>query len=125
MYTGKRILIVDDDQDVIMSFKVALEDYGFKVDSYNNPLLALSKYKPFFYDLLLIDIRMPNIAGFELSLKIRKADPDVKICFITAFDVYYESLLEEYPNMDFHCFIKKPISGQALLKRIEIELSIV
>jgi DNA-binding response OmpR family regulator len=125
MYTGKRILIVDDDQDVIMSFKVALEDYGFKVDGYNNPLLALSNFKPYSYDLLLIDIRMPNMTGFELSLKIRKADPDVKICFITAFDVYYKSLLEEYPNMDFDCFIKKPISAQALLQRIEIELSAV
>jgi len=125
MHTGKRILIVDDDQDVIVSVKITLEDYGFKVDSYNDPLLALSKYKPFFYDLLLIDIRMPNMTGFEFSLKIREVDADVKICFITAFDVYYKSLLEEYPNMDFDCFIKKPISTQALLERIEIELSTV
>jgi DNA-binding response OmpR family regulator len=125
MYTGKRILIVDDDQDIIINFTVALEHYGFKVDSYTNPLLALSNFKPSFYDLLLIDIRMPNMTGFELSLKIRKSDPDVKICFITAFDIYYGSLLEEYPNMDFNCFIKKPISTQALLERIEGELSAV
>jgi len=52
MHTGKRILIVDDDQDITMSLKVALEDYGFKVDSYNDPLLTLSKFKPFFYDFL-------------------------------------------------------------------------
>ena len=123
MYTGKRILIVDDDQDIILSFKVTLEDYGFKVDTRNDALLALSQFKPRFYDLLLIDIRMPNMSGFELSEKIREADPDVKICFITAFDIYYESLLEEYPNMDFNCFIKKPISTQALLERIELELS--
>ena len=125
MYTDKGILIVDDDQDVIVSLKITLENYGFKVDSYNDPLLALSNFKPFFYDLLLIDIRMPNMTGFEFSLRIRGLDADVKICFITAFDIYYKSLLEEYPNMDFDCFIKKPISAQALLERIERELSTI
>ena len=125
MHTGKRIFIVDDDQDVIVSFKITLEDYGFKVDSYNDPLLALSNFKPFFYDLLLIDIRMPNMTGFEFGLKIREVDANVKICFITAFDIYYKSLLEEYPNMDFSCFIKKPIPPQALIERIEKELSTV
>jgi|SRR5215204_7599410 len=85
--------------------------------------IALSNFKPFFYDLLLIDIRMPNMTGFEFGLKIREVDANVKICFITAFDIYYESLLEEYPNMDFSCFIKKP--SQALIERIEKELSTV
>jgi DNA-binding response OmpR family regulator len=91
LHKRKKILIVDDDTDVTLTFKTALDNYGFEVETYNDPVLALSNFKPHFYDLLLIDIRMPDMNGFELSQKIRKRDRSVKICFITAFEVYWRN----------------------------------
>jgi two-component system, OmpR family, response regulator ChvI len=68
-----RILIVDDEVDITLSFSLALEDSGsFEVDTYNDPLVALSNYRPNSYDLLLLDIKMPNMNGFELYDKIKK-----------------------------------------------------
>jgi two-component system, OmpR family, response regulator ChvI len=69
----KRLLIVDDEADITNSFSLALEDSGlFVVDTYNDPLVALSNYRPNSYDLLLLDIKMPNMNGFELYDKIKK-----------------------------------------------------
>ena len=117
-----KILIVDDDLDIILSFKNGLESNGFEVDSYNDPLLALKNFKANFYDLLLIDIRMPGMTGFKLFQKINKIDNKAKVCFITAFEVYYKASLEEFPYLNPKCFIRKPISIDELVKRIKIEL---
>jgi two-component system response regulator ChvI len=119
---NKKILIVDDDPDIILTFKIGLENNGFEVDSYNDPLLALKNFKSNFYNLLLIDIRMPTMTGFELYKKINKIDNKAKVCFITAFEVYYRSLLEEFPNASQICFIQKPISVDNLVKRIKEQL---
>ena len=119
---NKKILIVDDDPDIILTFKIGLENNGFEVDSYNDPLLALKNFKSNFYNLLLIDIRMLNMTGFELYKKINKIDNKAKVCFITAFEVYYRSLLEEFPNASQICFIQKPISVDNLVKRIKEQL---
>ena len=144
-----RILIVDDEEDVTFFLKEALEDYGgFEVVTFNDPLLALSSFnsdkdKPSAYDLILLDIRMPKMDGFELYQELQKridatagagerslTDSDrgrngkkTKICFMTAFEVYFEALKElfpdSYPSM---CFIKKPASAQDLIKRISKEI---
>jgi DNA-binding NtrC family response regulator len=119
---NKKILIVDDDPDILLTFKIGLESNGFDVDSYNNPLLALKSFRSNFYDILLIDIRMPKMTGFELYKKIKKIDNKAKVCFITAFEVYYRSLLEEFPNTSQICFIQKPISVDNLVKRIKEQL---
>ena len=82
----KRILIVDDEADITLSFSLALEDSGlFEVDTYNDPLVALSNYRPNSYDLLLLDIRMPVMNGLELYCQINKIDNKVKVCFISAY----------------------------------------
>jgi two-component system, OmpR family, response regulator ChvI len=117
-----KILIVDDDPDIILTFKTGLESHGFEVDSYNDPLLALKNFKPNFYDLLLIDIRMPDMTGFEFYQKINKIDKKVNVCFITAFEFYYKTLLEEFPDLDRKCFIQKPITIDNLVKRIKTDL---
>ena len=122
MIENKKILIVDDDPDILLTFKIGLESNGFDVDSYNNPLLALKSFRSNFYDILLIDIRMPKMTGFELYKKIKKIDNKAKVCFITAFEVYYRSLLEEFPNTSQICFIQKPISVDNLVKRIKEQL---
>ena len=147
-----RILIVDDEEDVTFFLKEALEDYGgFEVVTFNDPLVALSSFnndnnnRPSAYDLILLDIKMPKMDGFELYQELQKridaetavvaGDSSIssadqakngkktKICFMTAFEVYFEALKElfpdSYPSM---CFIKKPSSAQDLIRRISKEL---
>jgi DNA-binding response OmpR family regulator len=119
-----KILIVDDDPEIVLTFKTGLESNGFEVDSYNDPFLALKNFKANFYDLLLIDIRMPDMTGFEFYQKINKIDNKAKVCFITAFEVYYRALLENFSDLYQKCFIQKPISIDKLVKRIKTQLDI-
>jgi two-component system, OmpR family, response regulator ChvI len=124
----KRILIVDDEVDITLSFSLALEDSGlFEVETSNDPLVALSNYRPNYYDLLLLDIRMPAMNGFELYDKIKKLDNKVKVCFISAYDVDYNALREQFPSLEIDCLlprgvIRKPIQIAKLIERIELEL---
>jgi len=116
------ILVVDDEPDITMTLKMGLQAYGFKVSIFNDPVLALSNVKPGLYDLALLDIRMPKMSGFELYKEIEKIDNKVKVCFITAFEVYYESLRELYPDSKVSCFIKKPVLIEKLVDHIKKEL---
>jgi CheY-like chemotaxis protein len=119
----KRILIVDDDPDITLTFKVGLEDdKSFEVYEYTDPLEALSSFRPHFYDLLLVDINMPKMNGFELCTRILKIDVNVRICFITAGDANIEALREIYPALSIGCFIKKPVTIEYLVKRLTAEL---
>ena len=119
----KRILVVDDDPDITLTFKIGLEDdKSFEVYAYTDPLEALSKFKPDFYDLLLVDINMPKMNGFELCSGILEIDVNVRICFITAGDTNIEALREIYPTLSIGCFIKKPVSINELIKRLKMEL---
>jgi DNA-binding response OmpR family regulator len=121
----KKVLIVDDEPDVTGTFKVGLEERGFKVETFNDPEMALSNFKPGKYDILLLDIKMPKMNGFELYEKIRKIDGDskTKVCFITAYEVYYQSLREQFPETKIECYIKKPIQITDLSKRLRAELA--
>jgi CheY-like chemotaxis protein len=124
----KRILIVDDEADITLSFSLALEDSGlFVVDTYNDPLVALSNYRPNSYDLLLLDIKMPGMNGFELYNQIKKLDNKVKVCFISAYDLEYTALEKQFPSLEKDCLIpknimRKPIEVSRLIERIELEL---
>ena len=122
------MLIVDDDPDITLTFKVSLDGYyydkrRFEVYTYNNPVLALSEFKPNFYDLLLTDINMPHMDGFELCKNRLELDTNVKVCFISAAEVNVEALREVYPKArSIGCFIKKPVSIEYLVKRLCAEL---
>jgi two-component system, OmpR family, response regulator ChvI len=124
----KRILIVDDEQDITLSFSLALEDSGlFEVETSNDPLVALSNFRPNNYDLLLLDIRMPAMNGFELYDKIKKIDNEAKVCFISSYDVDYTALREQFPSLERNGvipknIIRKPIEVSKLIERIELEL---
>ena len=126
----KRILIVDDESDVALTFKVGLEGYyfqdnerrRFEVHTYNNPVLALSEFEPHFYDLMLVDVYMPKMNGFQLSEKILELDSNVRICFMSAAEINIEALREVYPKLSFGCFIKKPVTIECLVKRLLAEL---
>jgi DNA-binding response OmpR family regulator len=114
---------VDDDPDITLTFKVGLEDdKSFEVYEYTDPLEALSSFRPHFYDLLLVDINMPKMNGFELCTRILKIDVNVRICFITAGDANIEALREIYPALSIGCFIKKPVTIEYLVKRLTAEL---
>ena len=124
----KRILIVDDEPDVTLTFKVGLEGYQdnerrrFEVYTYNDPEIALSEFKPHFYDLLLTDIFMPRINGLELSQKIVEIDPNIRVCFMSAAEVNVDGLREVYPKVSFGCFIEKPVTIDMLVKQLLAEL---
>jgi two-component system, OmpR family, response regulator ChvI len=119
----KRIAIVDDEPDITAVLKKGLEQNGFAVDAFNDPRLALSNYKPQFYDLMIIDIRMPNINGFDLYRELRKKDSTVKVCFLTAFEIYYEEFRKMFPNIDVRAFVRKPVGIAALVKQINAVIS--
>jgi DNA-binding response OmpR family regulator len=112
--------LVDDESDVTYTVKKVLENNGFVVDSYNDSTLALSNFKLGLYDLLLLDIRMPKINGFELYQKIREIDSNVKICFLTASELFYEEYrrLDAYPRLNKERFIQKPIRTEELIHQL-------
>ncbi len=121
-----RILIVDDEDDINLLFKIVLEDNGFKVDTFNDPLVALQNFTAGSYDLLILDMLMPNMNGFELYEKIRMLDDKIKICFLTASGINHEEIRKKvaYATIDYpeNCFIIKPIENEDLIKRVKAQL---
>lgn len=92
----KKILLVDDEPDMTAMLKMALERAGFTIDTFNDPLLALKSFKPNLYDLLVFDIMMPKMDSIELNNHLKKIDPGIKVCFLTASNkVYREQLIKE------------------------------
>jgi DNA-binding response OmpR family regulator len=115
-----RIMIVDDESDVTLFCRASLEYYGFKVDVFNEPKEALSNFKPNYYDLVILDIKMPNIGGFELYSKIKENDPNVRACFLTANERYYEEFREkEYSTLAKELFIHKPVGHEEMIEKIK------
>jgi CheY-like chemotaxis protein len=93
-----------------------------EVYTYNNPVRALSEFKPNFYDLLLVDINMPHMNGFELCEKLLAMDINVRVCFMSSAEINPEALREIYPAISLGCFIRKPVTNGYLVKRIMSEL---
>ena len=132
---NNRILIVDDEVDITTIYTLGLQDNGFKVDAFNDPLQALSDFKSGSYNLALLDYKMPNMNGLELYQEIRKVDAKVKICFVTAFDIYPGEIKKEFHRNSngkyqdkedsdiIKCFIQKPVGIDELVKRIRKELN--
>ena len=115
----KRILVVDDEPDLTMVCSLALQYHGFKVDAFNDSQEALSNFRPGYYDLVILDVKMPKMDGFELYDKIKERDDKAKICFLTASESYYEEFRKkEYSALDKNLFIKKPIDNEELLKEV-------
>lgn len=123
---NRRILLVDDESDVTTVLTFALEDYGFEVESYNNPLDAISNFKSNYYDLAILDIKMPEMNGFELLREIRKEDETLRICFLTALTElkdHRSDINELSPAFVRDGIIRKPISNKDLLDGINRILS--
>jgi DNA-binding response OmpR family regulator len=119
-----RVLLVDDEPDIVYLVKVGLERSGLEVDVYTDPVIALQNFKRGLYQLLILDIKMPNMDGTELLSRIRKEDDKVRICFFTAsgqLDSSYEKVFEN--SHDNFLFVPKPISILEMTKQIEQFLS--
>jgi len=102
-----------------------LEKYGFEVEVFNDPKEALSDFKANYYDLLLLDIKMPTMNGFELYKEMEKLDNKVRVCFMTAFEVYFDDFKRLFPKLSLSCFANKPISIDTLAKLLDKELQVI
>jgi DNA-binding response OmpR family regulator len=114
-----RILVIDDESDITLTFELVLRGEGFEVDSFNDPHTALSNFNAGIYDVALIDVKMPRMDGFALYRKLKNIDDNVRYCFITAYGVYYDILKRDYPDLDVDWFIRKPIDTTQLVNEIK------
>ena len=120
---NKRILVVDDNPDIVLTLRVGLEmDSTIQVFGYDNPVTALVEFTPNFYDLLLIDVNMPLLDGFQLAQNLVRRDQNVRVCFMTSGEINMNAAREVHPLKSIGCFIKKPITAEQLLRRIRAEL---
>jgi DNA-binding response OmpR family regulator len=117
----KRILLVDDESDVCFVLEKVLIEYGYVVDSYEDPLVALEKFNADLYNLVILDIRMHDLNGLALYREIKRLDKKVKICFLTAGETtpYYGVYSDIFSSLPTSCFIRKPIENEELMKRID------
>ena len=118
----KKILLVDDEPDITFTIKNMLYNTGFQIDTFNDPITPLKLYRRHFYDLIILDIKIPNMDGFELYIKIKEKDHTVKICFLTAIATFDEEFRKIRPEIDRiiaeECFIQKPITTEDLIKKL-------
>jgi two-component system catabolic regulation response regulator CreB/two-component system response regulator ChvI len=120
----KKVLIIDDEPDVNMVLKMVLHRNGFSADSYDDPILALKNFKAGSYDLLLLDIKMPEMDGFHLYKEMKRIDSKIKVCFLTASEMYDERFREEeWCAIDKDLFVRKPIENEELIKKINTIIS--
>jgi DNA-binding response OmpR family regulator len=117
----KRILITDDEEDIADILRMTLEYNGFNTDTYTDPVLAYRNFRDGQYDLVILDVKMPDVDGFKLYQKIRRTDGKVKIIFLTASEYYYEQFRKESGFDDFNqeLFLRKPIETEDLVQAIK------
>ena len=118
---NKRILIVDDERDVGMTLEMILENYGFDIDCFTDAAMALKSFKPNVYDLIILDIKMAEINGFELYDQLKSRDSKIKTLFISAlsyFTAYKTYNSKVYPIEGERKFIKKPVTNKVLLEQV-------
>jgi DNA-binding NtrC family response regulator len=118
MHKMKRILVVDDESDICLTLANVLEGNGFVVDTFDDPLLALQDFRKDFYDLLILDIKMGKMNGFELYDEIRMIDDKVKVCFLTANKSIYGAFIHVSNDLKDNQFIQIPIQNEDLIKII-------
>jgi DNA-binding response OmpR family regulator len=114
----KKILFVDDEPDMTTMLKMALERAGFTIDTFNDPLLALKRFKPNLYDLIILDVIMEKMNGFELCNQLRKVDPLVKVCFLTASGEAYRTELE-HCEADKDAFLDMPLPLEEIISEVK------
>ena len=116
-------MLVDDEPDIANVLKSGLESNGFVVDAFTKPEDALASFKPGVFDILITDIRMPELTGFDLYREIRKNDANIKVAFLTAFEIYENEFHKMFRDVDVKCFMKKPVTISHLTTSINEELA--
>ena len=124
--TKRRILVVDDEPDITLTLEAGLETIGlFDVETFNDPESALKSFKPDYYSLVLIDVMMPEMDGFQLYDSLKKIDPDVKACFLTASEMYYGvNRGVEHCALNEELFLQKPISTDDLIIEVNKKIDL-
>lgn len=117
-----KILLVDDEPDVLAPVKKGLEAKGFQVDSFSDPTEALRQFRKDTYEVALIDVRMPKMNGFQLYREILKRDDKVKVRFFTAFEEFRDEFRKAFPELDERRFIRKPTTLARLTEILSGEL---
>lgn len=110
-------MVVDDEIDVTYTLRKMLEVEGYQADTFNDPRVALKNFTPHVYDLVLLDIRMPKLDGFELYRQIRKRDGNARVYFMSAFEVYRDEF-GRLPEANKSCFMKKPLDQKEIKKML-------
>jgi CheY-like chemotaxis protein len=117
----RRILLVDDEPDICIVYQIVLQDAGYDCKSYTDSVKALQEFRVDYYDLILLDIKMPLLNGFELCKKIREVDGTVHIIFITASEAYYEKFRgQRFPELGKINYIQKPIGNEELVQIVNM-----
>lgn len=116
------IMLVDDERDITSMLQRGLQKQGFQVCAFNDSEEALSHFRPGSYELLITDIRMPKLNGFELYSKIALQDPKIKVCFLTGYEVFDQAFKMAHPDSNLAFVMYKPVSITALIDRIRSEL---
>lgn len=117
-------MAIDDEPDITLMLKLGLEDGGFDVDAFSDPELALFSFRPGLYDLVLIDIMMPKMDGFALYEQLKKVDPGVRVCFLTASEMYHEENRGiEHCALNKDLFLQKPISTNDLIMEVNRKIN--
>jgi two-component system response regulator ChvI len=118
-----KILVVDDEPDILLTFKIVLEENGFKTDAFNDPILALRNFTVGYYDLAILDIRMPRITGLGLYKELIKIDNKIRVCFLSAISNYQE-FSKYFPTINESQVIIKPVNNQTLIEIINKIMSL-
>ncbi len=118
MRKTKRILVIDDESDICITLANVLEGDGFVVHTFDDPLLALEDFREDLYDLLILEIKMKKMSGFELYKEIKKIDNKVQVCFLTSSQFNCGSCIDEPSDLKKNQFIQIPIQNEELIKII-------
>jgi CheY-like chemotaxis protein len=121
----KKILLVDDEPDMTAMLKMALENAGFTIDTFNDPLLVLKSFKPNLYDLIVLDVMMPKMDGIELCNRLKEVDPGIKVCFLTASnEIFREKLIKDkHCELDRHLCLEMPLPLNRIVEEINKRIS--
>jgi two-component system response regulator AtoC len=118
---NKYILAVDDDSDIVTMVEQALQIHGFKVSAFTDPAMALEQFKVNCkdYTMILSDIRMPGMSGYELIRKAKEIHKQVKIVLMSAFEINDKEFQNVLPDIKVYAFLQKPFNMQQLNEVIE------
>ncbi|MDQ4057217.1 MAG: response regulator [Thermoproteota archaeon] len=113
-----KILVVDYEHDSNLLLKTILERNGFIVDCFDDPFVAMENFRSNLFSLIILNIKLPKLNGFQLYREIRKKDKKVKVCFITDGEMYYGVYTDIFNSLDENSFIRKPINYDNLLEHL-------